>query len=637
MTNNFDCNDNQLRYLDFDGDGFGSQTFMACTGVFNNTDCNDSDNMLYTGQSLYVDLDSDNYDDGNEFVCYGAIIPPGYSTTTNGTDCNDNNAAQNPGATEILGNGIDDDCNGITDAYPNCSTPTTWDGNSWSNGNPVADQPAIISANYTANSDLQACSLTVDNNAQVIVNPGFDFKIAGSVTVNSGSSLTFESNANLIQINNEVNSGDIIVKRNTSMRRLDYTYWSSPVAGQNLHDFSPMTSTTPSSRFYDIDETTNAFVSINSFTTDFVGGKGYVIRAPNNFPTSITPFTGTYDGLPNNGNINVAITANGQGFNLLGNPYPSPIDADLFLAANPGTLYFWTHTVQNAASGANYATYNNVGHASALGRPTPNGTIQTGQGFLLHTASAGNATFTNAMRVGNNQNQFFRTVNVDKHRIWLNLSNAETPLNQMLLGYVTDATQGVDTAFDGKMIENGSSLTSLINDEKYVIQGRALPFDANDIVPLNFKADAEGTYTITLDHADGLFSEESGQEIYLKDNLTGTTHNIKQSPYSFATAQGNFADRFEIVYENTSLGIETPEWNPDKITVYKENGILNINSGNTIMNDIKIYDVRGRLLFENNAVNASATKVNALKAEQQVLILKITGNNGNAVSKKVVY
>jgi len=126
----------------------------------------------------------------------------------------------------------------------------------------------------------------------------------------------------------------------------------------------------------------------------------------------------------------------------------------------------------------------------------------------------------------------------------------------MLIGYIDGATQGVDISFDGKLIETGSSISSLIDNEKYVIQGRALPFEATDIVPLNFIATTVGSYTISIDHTDGLFS--GNQNIYLKDKLLNTTHDLKTSAYTFNTEAGTFANRFEIVYNSAPLVVTNP-------------------------------------------------------------------------------
>src|SRR5690606_6343686 len=110
--------------------------------------------------------------------------------------------------------------------------------------------------------DLSACNLTINNNAVVSVNSGHDFLINGSVVVEEGASLTFANNANLLQdplavANN--NSGTITAIRNAMMIRQDYVYWASPVAGQNLLDFSPLTLP---NRFYTISEATSAFVGV---------------------------------------------------------------------------------------------------------------------------------------------------------------------------------------------------------------------------------------------------------------------------------------------------------------------------------------------------------------------------------------
>ncbi|HRI21375.1 MAG TPA: Calx-beta domain-containing protein, partial [Panacibacter sp.] len=70
-------------------------------------------------KTWYLDADNDGYfaDSINAYCKPG----DGYNTTSaQGGDCNDNNASVHPGATEICGNGIDDNCDGQIDE--NCTT-----------------------------------------------------------------------------------------------------------------------------------------------------------------------------------------------------------------------------------------------------------------------------------------------------------------------------------------------------------------------------------------------------------------------------------------------------------------------------------------------------------------------------------
>ncbi|MBK9491794.1 MAG: putative metal-binding motif-containing protein [Haliscomenobacter sp.] len=109
-------------YADTDNDGFGNPAIsqQACSQpsgyVPNNTDCDDNDALEKPGQIWYADVDNDGYSSGTTLT--QCLRPLGYKvaselTATSG-DCNDNNFAIKPGATEIC-DGIDNNCNGSTD------------------------------------------------------------------------------------------------------------------------------------------------------------------------------------------------------------------------------------------------------------------------------------------------------------------------------------------------------------------------------------------------------------------------------------------------------------------------------------------------------------------------------------------
>jgi len=522
-----------------------------------------------------------------------------------------------------------------------------------------------------------ANDLTVDGPTEaiaagdVVVNNNLTVGLLGNITVGIGKNLTVnnalinnatagaaavvvESGANLIQgiaTTVNTNTGNITVKRNSNaLHRLDYTMWSSPVAGaQTLADFSPLTSQSPN-RFFTFDPSGNQYVA-TAFASPFLSGTGYLIRMPNTDPTTnydagTAPlsFLGVFAGKPNNGNF--VITTVPNKYNSLGNLYPSVIDADLFKASNPdiNTLYYWRKTNnpnQGTSPTTSYASYNiasatGIGVAPdgvALGEPTitPDKYIQVGQGFIFETAQT-SVAFNNGMRVANIGNKFLKTKQIERSRIWLNLSNTSWPINQMALCYMDGALVGLDET-DSKYINDSPvALTSNIENGEYIIQGRPI-FDATDVVALNFKTNAAGDYTIAIDRTDGVFA--AGQDVYLSDSKTGTETNLKTGSYTFAATAGVDNARFSLKYQKT-LAIDTQSFDDNSISVYATNGTLYVNSKSVTISNITVFDVQGRLIAEQMNVKATSAVINNLRASNQVLIVKITAEDKSVIAKKVV-
>jgi hypothetical protein len=497
-------------------------------------------------------------------------------------------------------------------------------------------------------------SLTIESGASASV-------LTGSLIVTTGltnnGTITIANNSNLVQPTGSTysGSGSATVNRNSNpLYILDYTMWSSPVSGtQTLAQFSPLTSIDPYIRFYTYNPVSNKYANVAP-TSTFAPGTGYLIRMPKEGDASYidgtAPLTynGQFTGIPNNGTLTLSdLTA--DKFYAVGNPYPSTISADAFINGNStgGTLYFWRK--RNAQAGSAYATYNLVGttvtaSASDNGSTVvPNGTIQVGQGFIVKTgALATSLAFTNAMRVANKNNQFFKTKQVQKDRVWLNLTRPATKtgtidipeaFSQALIGYMDGATLGVDDGIDGKYINDSEvALTSSINAEEYTIQGRPA-FDPADVVALNFKTNADGENTIALDHFDGVFA--AGQDVYLVDSKTGTETDLKAGAYTFNATSGIDNTRFSLKYQKT-LKVDAPAFNENSVSVYKNNGALYVNSGFVAMSNIKVFDIQGRLIAEQKNLKSTTAVFNNLRAKNQVLIVKITGENNNVVSKKIV-
>lgn len=530
---------------------------------------------------------------------------------------------------------------------------STWNGSSWSPSSPTSNDKIVFNGNYSSTGDLSGCSCQVTSGT-IVFNSGHTLNLTNEIAV-LGGSITFENTASLVQTNNSIsNSGAITFKRKTTpLKQYDFTYWSSPVFGAQLSQLST------NSAFFSYDTSVSNW-STQTSATVMAPGVGYIGRAPSNLtynPTQIveTSFVGT----PNNGNIIVPILKSTGTSNLIGNPYPSAIDADLFLtdASNVnninGTIYLWTHNTamtNNNYNSNDYAKYNIIGgvktsSAALSGGTTPTGKIAAGQGFFIEANSnlvAGNysVTFKNSMRVINNNNDFFKTnsstiaQSIEKHRFWISMSTSQGAYNEFLVGYVQGATNNFDTLFDGRTIPSGNSVAiySVLENNNLAIQGRSLPFDTNDIIPIGYTTSINGQLTINLENFDGIFDN---QDIYLLDKVTGIYQNLKTNSYTFTTNNGTFNDRFEIHFTSNALSNNSINLNNgNKVSIIAAQGNLEVSSNIDSIAKIEMYDIVGKLIYAKDKMNINVFQ-SELNNSDQFLVVKVTLQNGNTITKKV--
>lgn len=536
-------------------------------------------------------------------------------------------------------------CNSTAEVVSSC--PTIWNGTSWSDGLPNATRSALIEGDLDLTTTLSAKNFTVNSGVFKILSEA-SLSVNGSVINNtSPENFVVLNKASLVQTavaSSRKNQGKVkILTENTPFKRLDYTMWSSPIINQKLFDFSPLTVNGVTNylgstgRIY-VYEGTNAYVNPTPFTanTIFDDARGYLYRAPNNWSTTVPEaYEGIFEGIPNNGDISVTTHLNN--FTSIGNPYASTIDALQLFNSNPnlGALYFWTNT--NPAVGGsytqnNYATYTIAGGTAVNASGVePTSEIAVGQGFIAYNGSS-EINFSNAIRIGTSTN-FFKTTPTENNRFWLNLKGEnDLKYNQILVNYMNGATDDFDTQIDGKLFGyEGSALYSIINNEKFTIQGKGVPFQMSDVVLLGFKAENTGTFTISLDDFDGLFDDENFI-IYLKDNQTNVIHNLKLTPYVFLANSGVYDSRFEIVYQST-LGVQNPNLESN-LLIYKENKSIVIQSNDEIQK-IKVYDLLGRLIYTNENINQTEYHIESASLSSQILIVSVTCQN-QIISRKII-
>jgi Concanavalin A-like lectin/glucanases superfamily len=249
----------------------------------------------------------------------------------------------------------------------------------------------------------------------------------GPISGNTGTRGTGVSNTNANHsISGVLNDGT------TSSAYQNITFNPSYTAADNAPTNPRTISTYWLYTFYGAEDDYNAWTSINE-NSSLLPGEGYTMKGTSG-STSITNNQNyVFKGMPNNGNITLPLNKNitaqnpsGNVDRLIGNPYPSAIDATEFILDNlsiadggnnvngtifNGALYFWDHfgeenshnigeyvggyATRNLTAGAvaisNDSRVNNTSNAGgpAVGTKAPGQYIPVNQGFFVTTALDG--------------------------------------------------------------------------------------------------------------------------------------------------------------------------------------------------------------------------------------------------------
>ena len=555
----------------------------------------------------------------------------------------------------------------------------------------VPENTVISDNNYYA----FAKNVTVKSTGSLEIQADNNLTVSEWIHVNTGGIFDVKNNASLVQKNDDANVGNTRIERITQpMNYYDYTYWNSPVtlaSGFTLGNLSPQTASDIWSYSPTISGGSGNWESINP-STIMDPTKGYIVKAPDTFstnPYTKMTYTATFVGTPNNGpifapiskgtnaNIGGMIADEDDEWNLIGNPYPSGIDAKKLLdypgnsSVIDGTIYIWTHIPTPTSSAPDpfygdyvlhytsddYATFNKTGatgiaSSATNGSTTPSGFLATGQSFFVKAAptmangTTKNVTFDNSMRIAEKNSDFSKNNSQtktssedEKHRIWLNLTNNSGAFSQTLIGYVTDATQGLDRGFDGESF-GGNNVTfySIIPEAKLSIQGRTLPFDANDIVTLGYKAAKKGNYAIRIDHIEGVFVNEN---IYLEDKDLKIIHDLKSKPYVFSTLVGDFNTRFVLRYGSKTLDVAKNSVTTIKPKIaYIQNSntlLINNSASNVAVEKVALFNMLGQSIasWEIEDQDQQNIQIPVKNLDSGIYITKLQNSKGE-VSKKIV-
>jgi hypothetical protein len=572
------------------------------------------------------------------------------------------------------------DCSGSVIIINTCTSTTSWTTiGGWAPFDPpTSTMNAIIVDDYNTSihGNISACSITVRSGATLTIGALEFALVQTDITVDAGGEISVSHQGSIVQvsdISSVNNAGTISVLVDTpALDGLDFMLLGSPMSMETRADvftganvvrnhltanFSPNTAvalTSPSAGNWLDQEGDDWPIHTGAINP----GEGYFVFR--DFVGPSTPLNLVY----NTGTLNNGVVSYTTGYNVPGptpadnqnaspnvvaNPYASAISAVDFINGNTNVdaVYFWEHISTPTAGtpgpyGLDYtmedlSIFNLTGGTAAGSAPstTPNGIISTGQGFALKASSLGFITFNNAMRrtTGNTTLR-----NQDLDRIWLNVKSADYDLNSTaLIGFLDEATNGIDIGYDNTRLATNVSLYSHLpnGSEQLGIQARSA-FDEYVKIPMGFATLIDETieYKISIQNMEGL--NLGDKTAYLVDNQLNTVTNLNETNYTFVSSKGIFDNRFTLQFtRDGALGLNDSSLEMISLYPNPSKGVVNIVSPQTIVTSATVYDIRGRKVSQVNFSDQTNYQVDLSSMEVGVYFIDIASENGT-VQKRLV-
>jgi hypothetical protein len=285
----------------------------------------------------------------------------------------------------------------------------------------------------------------------------------------------------------------------------------------------------------------------------FQSGRGYALYVRANLLTStLWDLRGTI----NSGNISFPVTytstgtLGSDGWNLVGNPFPSTIDwnsASGWTKTNMETAIYITDN--GSAATIRTAAWNGI-----VGTNGGSRYVSTGQAFWVKANGAGAPVLQadENVKVAGTQTTFFREI---QPSTLLRVTLAQGAIkDETIIHFREDASSDFDPHADARKLPNSIvNISSVLPDGKTLAINSLGTFDCNTTIPLTINNVAPGNYK--LDFAQ-LETFPTGINILLEDNFTGASVDIRSGSYNFqvtASKDTYGSNRFKISFSSVQL------------------------------------------------------------------------------------